>query len=198
MFEVRNSLLLALRVAMSEHQAAAAPSPSGAKSVLGMALAAAFMGAVVVGECAVAWLMLPSVDEVVAQAEQRIEKKTPASHDPVDHLAGEEHKPTMEVDLGQHSFTSFIPSRGVNVRIDFHLYGIVGEEEHKEFEGVYHHVSNRLKESVLVVIRNADVGDLTEANLGLIKRRILEKSNHLLGKRLLQEVVITDFTFVEQ
>jgi hypothetical protein len=184
---------------MSDTPAPANTGSSGAKSIVGMIVAAAFMGAVVVGECLVAWLMLPSVDDVVAQAEQRIEKHKPASHDPVDHIAPhDDHDSMIEVDLGAHSFTSYIPSRGVNLRVDFHLYGIIKEEDHAAFEKTHHHVANRLKESVLVVIRNAEVGDLTEANLGLIKRRILEKSNRLLGKNLLHDAVITDFTFVEQ
>jgi len=34
--------------------------------------------------------------------------------------------------------------------------------------------------------------------LGLIKRKILEKSNRTLGKPLLQEILIPDFSFVEQ
>jgi flagellar FliL protein len=178
---------------------AAAPQTSGAKSLVGMVIAAAFMGAVVAAECLIAWLMIPSVDEVVAQAEHRIQERAPKSHDPVDHLDPEhEHEETVEVDLGAHSFTSYVPARGTNLRIDFHLYGIVSHEEHTEFEHLYHPVANRLRESVLVVIRNADVADLTEANLGLIKRRILEKSNRLLGKNLLRDLVVTDFTFVEQ
>ena len=40
--------------------------------------------------------------------------------------------------------------------------------------------------------------DLTDAGLGLIKRKILEKTNRALGKPLLQTVVFSDFSFVEQ
>ncbi len=167
--------------------------------MLGMVIAAAFMGAVVVTECLIAWLMIPSVDDVVAQAESRIQQRQPISNDPVDALAPEdEQKPTVEVDLGGHSFSSYMPSRGVNLRIDFHLYGIIYQEKQAEFESRYPRIANRLRESVLVVVRNAEIADLTEANLGLLKRRILEKSNQLLGMNLLRDVVVTDFTYVEQ
>ncbi len=184
---------------MAENSARETSAAPGAKSVVGMVIAAAFMGAVVAVECLIAWLMIPSVDEVVAQAEQKIQQRMPASSDPVDQLAPEEDvKPTVEVDLGDHSFSTFLPARGVNLRVDFHLYGIVRREDQAEFDKLYQPVSNRIRESVLVVSRNAEISDLTEANLGLIKRRILEKTNRLLTKNLLRDVVVTDFTYVEQ
>jgi hypothetical protein len=34
--------------------------------------------------------------------------------------------------------------------------------------------------------------------LGLIRRKILEKSNRTLGKPLLEEVIFSDFSLVEQ
>jgi len=178
----------------------AVPEPAaGARSILGMVLAASFMGALIAAECLVAWLMIPSVDDVVAQAEQKFQQRMPASADPVDHLApAEEKKPTAEVDLGSHNFTTHLPDRGMNLRIDFRLHGIVRREDQAEFDKLYQPVANRIRESVLVVIRNSEVADLTEANLGLIKRRILEKSNRLLTKNLLRDVVITDFTLIEQ
>ena len=40
--------------------------------------------------------------------------------------------------------------------------------------------------------------DLTEAGLGLIKRKILEKTNRALGKPLLQEAVFSKFSFIER
>src|SRR5436853_128840 len=43
-----------------------------------------------------------------------------------------------------------------------------------------------------------EVTDLTDAGLGLIKRRILETTNKTLGKPLLQGVVFSEFSFVEQ
>jgi flagellar FliL protein len=40
--------------------------------------------------------------------------------------------------------------------------------------------------------------DLTDAGLGLIKRRILATTNKVLGKPLVQSVVFTEFRFNEQ
>ena len=57
---------------------------------------------------------------------------------------------------------------------------------------------HRIRENVIIIIRSAEVTDLTDAGLGLIKRRILETTNKTLGKPLLQEVVFSEFSFIEQ
>ena len=51
---------------------------------------------------------------------------------------------------------------------------------------------------MIVIIRSAEIADLTDAGLGLIKRRILETTNKTLGKPILQAVMFSDFSFVEQ
>ncbi len=48
------------------------------------------------------------------------------------------------------------------------------------------------------IIRSADINDLTDPALGLLKRKILETTNKALGKPLLQGVAFSEFTFLEQ
>ena len=57
---------------------------------------------------------------------------------------------------------------------------------------------HRFREQVLVTVRAADLTELTDAGLGLMKRKILERANHTLGKPLLETVVVSDFSFIEQ
>lgn len=57
---------------------------------------------------------------------------------------------------------------------------------------------HRLRDQIIFEIRNAQLSDLTDPGLGLIKRRILAKSNDLLGQPLLQNVVFSEFSFIEQ
>ena len=59
-------------------------------------------------------------------------------------------------------------------------------------------LQHRIREQVIVTVRNSEIGDLTDPGLTLIKRKILEKTNRLLGKEYLQNVVFSDFSFVEQ
>jgi hypothetical protein len=49
-----------------------------------------------------------------------------------------------------------------------------------------------------VIVRGAEITDLTDAGLGLMKRKILDRANRTLGKPLLQTVVVSDFSFIEQ
>ena len=56
----------------------------------------------------------------------------------------------------------------------------------------------RLRERITVEFRNAEITDLADSELGLIKRRILEKSNALFGKPLLRSVLLPDFNYYQQ
>jgi flagellar FliL protein len=78
------------------------------------------------------------------------------------------------------------------------LYGSVLNKHGEDFN---HRLSDnkfRIRDNVIVIIRSAEIADLTDAGLGLIKRRILETTNKALGKPLLQAVMFSDFSFVEQ
>jgi flagellar FliL protein len=162
---------------------------------------AAFITVVIVVEGVVAWLLIPSQQKIEAIAESKIAEQTAKEadpHDPASHHGDESAHATMEADMGQFGVTAFQPANNSTLRIDFHLYGTVLETDATDFEHVYASTQNRIREQVIVTIRNSEIADLTDPGLGLIKRKILEKTNRLLGKPLLQNVVFSDFSFVEQ
>jgi flagellar FliL protein len=74
----------------------------------------------------------------------------------------------------------------------------VPEKEHAEFGKLYAKCQHRLRDQVIYEIRNSEMSDLTDPGLALIKRKILAKSNGLLGKPLIRTVVFSDYAFVEQ
>ena len=84
------------------------------------------------------------------------------------------------------------------MRIDFHLFGTVKTENQKDFLKLMEENKHRFREQVLVTVRGAEITDLTDAGLGLMKRKLLDRANHTLGKPVLQTVVISDFSFIEQ
>jgi len=119
--------------------------------------------------------------------------------------AGQEASPAdevppgdVEVDLGEFCVTALQPAANLTLRIDFHLFGSVAAENEKEFKRLLEDNRHRFREQVLVTIRSADIADLTDASLGLVKRTILERAHKTLGKPLLREVIISDYSFVEQ
>jgi flagellar FliL protein len=104
----------------------------------------------------------------------------------------------IEVEIGDFSVTSYQPSSEATLRIDFHLFATVPEEGEGLFASQLKRNKNRVREQVIVTMRNAELTDLTDPGLGLIKRRILTKVNRTLGKPLLRTIIISDFSFVEQ
>lgn len=108
------------------------------------------------------------------------------------------HSDATEVDLGNFTVSGFQPASNSTLFITFHLYGTVRHKYSEEFGQRLEENQHRIRDNIIVIIRSAEITDLTDAGLGLIKRRILETTNKTLGKPLLQEVVFSDFSFIEQ
>ena len=110
----------------------------------------------------------------------------------------DENTQLVEVDLGEFALTSFQPTSNTTLRIDFHLYGAVKQEQFEGFQVEFEEKKHRFRDQVLAIFRKSEITDLTDAGLGLIKRKILEKTNHTLGKPFLKAVIFSDFSFIEQ
>ncbi len=103
-----------------------------------------------------------------------------------------------EVDLGEFTVTAFQPLTNTTTRIDFHLFGTTSAEDVAGFQKAWEENKHRLRDQVIVTLRSSEPSELTDAGLGLIKRRILEKTNRTLGKPYLRSVIFSDFSFIEQ
>jgi flagellar FliL protein len=104
----------------------------------------------------------------------------------------------IEVLLGEFSVTTFQPATNTTLRIEFNLYGTVLAKDEQEFLGALEDNKHRFRDQVLVIVRSAEITDLTDAGLGLVKRKIMEKTNRMIGKPLLHSVIFSDFSFIEQ
>ncbi len=203
---------------MSEAAHAAAPAAAGKKSKVKII---AIVGIIVAVQCVLAFLFLPGGD---AKADSKKDKAAKAAENSEEH--GPKATEAREVDLGQFNLTTFNPNSNTTLVIDFHLYGTVsaeheeveakgaeakkegekkaeggkaGEEpDNSKFGKLLKKSKHRFREQVIVIIRNAEMGDLADPGLGLIKRQILAKTNSLLGEPLLKEVIFSDFAVVEQ
>lgn len=178
---------------------AAVPAKSGG-SLMGKLVVALFMGAVIVTEVIAFYFLFPDADRVASLAEERIAKKlaTKVVDGDEDEGKGKGDKKVVEVDLGDFDITAHQPAANSTIRINFHLFATVREDEKSEFENLKSASQHRLRDKIIFEVRNAEITDITDPGLGLIKRRILEKSNAVLGKPLLRSVVFSDFAFVEQ
>ena len=157
---------------------------------------AVLVAVVILTECVFAYLLIPSRGDLEKWSAEKTAKEAEHGH------AEKEHKheghPETEVDLGKYNVVVHHPASNITLRVTFHLIGTVGHEEHHEFEELLGKNQHRLRDQAIFEIRNCQIDDLTDPGLALLKRRILAKSNDLLGKPLLHSVVFSDFSFVEQ
>lgn len=189
----------------------------GKKSIglMGMIKAVAFIGAIVVVEVVAASMLLPSGSETEATAHKlaAAEKGHAAADDThsdhgthdahgEDKAAGHggegDHHDTVEVELGRYNVTRYNPVNDTTLIVDFELFGVVLAEEQSDFTHHFEKNKVRLREQVIMTLGGADTTELTDAELGLLKRRILEKTNRALGKPMVQEVLFSKFNFVER
>jgi hypothetical protein len=155
---------------------------------------AGFVGAVILAECLAAYFLIPSSAQLEASAKARAEEKQKDDeHHGEDH--GESNGNSVEVELGKYNITVHRPASDVTLRVSFILIGTVDEHEREAFDILFEKNQHRLRDKIIFEIRNCELSDLTDPGLGLIKRRILAKSNELLGKPILQSVVFSEFSY---
>jgi len=171
--------------------------PKGGSSILLKIGIAGFIGAVIMTEVAVAYMFIPSASDVEALAVEKAAAELKAEAEASGEV-DETRVEMAEVDLGSFALAMSRPGSTSTVRINFHLWGAVTEEEQAEFATMLEKYRHRMRDIVVTEVRGSESTEIDEASLGLIKRRILEKSNQLLGKPLLKSVMFSNFSFVDQ
>lgn len=177
------------------------PAARGKSAILGKLILLTLLATIVGFECLAASFLLPSAEETAALAGMQSDDVPPTENSGImEELAAmdAEIKNQREVDLGMFTVTAFQPLSNTTMRIDFHLYGTVSKDDEEDFTMAWDENQHRLRDQVIVTLRSSELGDLTDAGLGLIKRRILEKTNRTLGKPYLRSVIFSDFSFIEQ
>jgi flagellar FliL protein len=164
-------------------------------------LIGAFIGGVALIECAAAYVLMPSGDDVSQWAQNRDQQ--PAAMLPEDDEEpapdfSNEGKPAVEVELGEYGVTAYQPVSNTTLRIDFRLFGTVLDGDVSDFDKRMERNKHRVRDQVIVTVRSAEVTDFTDAGLGLLKRKILDRTNRMLGRPLIQDVMFSEFSFVEQ
>lgn len=161
-------------------------------------LAAAIVSLVIIAESVVAYLVFPSAQDTAARAEARLGDAVAAEDEMDSELAKTNNKPLVEVPLGDFTVSAYQPASNTTLRIDFRLYGLALEDDEPDLIAELERSQHRFREQVIVTVRSSETTDLSDPSLGLIKRKLLEKTNRWFAKTLLQEIIIDDFSFVEQ
>src|SRR5438874_2047526 len=124
-------------LAMSESAAKpAAATDSPKKGMLAKLIALVFLLVVLGGEALIAFLFLPTADEVAA-ASHSAEKASghKQGHDALPGLDHEVSEQSLkELDLEKYNLTIPNMKTGTSYRVDFHLWGVVAGEHQAEFQ----------------------------------------------------------------
>jgi flagellar FliL protein len=179
-------------------------SPAKKPGMMALVKAGVILSVVVVVEMVAASVLIPSaketasIGEKLANAELNQQETRPDTEGPAESPETDPTADTLEVDLGSYHVLTYEPESGISLNIDFELWGTVLAEEESTFHQLFTVNEHRIKEQVIITMRGTELTDLTAAELGLIKRRILEKTNRALGKPLLREVLFPKFSFLER
>lgn len=184
---------------------AAAAAPRKKPGLMTLVKALAFISVIVLIELACASMFFPSEEETEQIAEKLAAAEAAQDLEQVEGSDTEESstgtitmRDMREVPLGSYHVPTYNQKTGTSLNVDFELYGTVLADEESEFFQLYEANQVRIREQVLVTIRSSELTDLTDSGLGLIKRKILEKTNRALGKPLLHEAVFSEYSFVER
>jgi len=108
-------------------------------------------------------------------------------------------KNIVEVDVGKFDCTNSKADAGTAVHVTFNLVAIVAKGQDEDFrEAVTQEHKNRVRQAVVAVCRSSSLDDLYDPEIGVIKRRIRETVNKVLGQSYIKEVVLSDFKTMEQ
>ena len=184
-----------------------APAKKKGPGMMTLVKAAAILSVIVLAQVCAAAMLLPSADETRAVGEQLAaaahgkeaehdEHGASEGHGDAAHGAGGEH--TIEVNLGAFHIVSFNAKSGKSLSVDFELFGTVLASEQEDFDHLYAAHEKRISEQITIAVRGLQADDLSDPGLGLIKRLILEKTNRALGKPLVREAVIAQFSHIER
>jgi hypothetical protein len=185
-------------------------------------LVCTFVALVILTECLFAWFLIPSTSDLESWAKAKAaESQSHGEAGPAGGHGGHDTHGTdahgqdahgaghatgshgdghheVEAELGKFNVVIHQPAANLTMRVNFHLIGTLPHESETEFNELLAKNEHRLRDQVIFEIRNSRVEDLTDPGLALLKRKILAKSNELLGKPILRTVLFSDFSFIEQ
>jgi hypothetical protein len=194
---------------MADHAAPAEPAteapPKKKGGIMTLVKALAIVSLIVIAQVCAASMLIPTADETREVGKQLAGAGhgEEAEHDEHaeeghgdEHGAGGHGDHTIEVNLGVYHIVSFNPKTGKSLSVDFELFGTVLAEEQTEFDHLYAAHEKRISEQITIAVRGLQTEDMADPGLGLIKRIILEKTNRALGKPLVREALISQFSFI--
>lgn len=160
-------------------------------------LIAGVISLVVVLETALFFFLVPSAEEISALAEARLIQSVRDSKEQTEAEKVENEK-VDEFQLGEFAEVFTPIDSDQSLRVELRMYGLVRKKNVNQLKNEFNAKEGRLRHAIRMKIRNSELAELKENQLGLLQRRILTTCNHLLEGDLLLGVGFIDFQVIEQ
>jgi flagellar FliL protein len=174
------------------------PAPAG-PSFMGKIVAAIVIGIIVAGEAGLVYFFLPNADAIASRVREEVKQELNDGDEKLEDVAqASEFTEQAEVELGSFTLAIHQPSTNSTLNVTCRVMGTIEKLDQVDFDKLLANNANRLRERIIIEFRSAELDELTDAGLGLLKRRILEKSNQLLGKPILKSIMFPEYNYYQQ
>ncbi|MBI3860340.1 MAG: flagellar basal body-associated FliL family protein [Planctomycetia bacterium] len=103
-----------------------------------------------------------------------------------------------EVAVGDFSFSNTSAVPGIIMNVDFKLTALASPSQSSILESQMRWHQERIREAINRIVRSSSYDQLTDPNLGTLKRLIRGEINQLMSGKLVSEIVINDIRILEQ
>ena len=159
------------------------------------------IAAVIVIETSLAFIFIPDSKKVTAQFRKDIKKELVEEFEGDEDLLGEkgnEEEKLIEKELGTYDITIHDSKSGTTYAVDCTVVCTINEDDTTIFDEMYEDNQYRVREKIMIQFREANIEDLAEKQLGLIKKRISKNINDLFDGKMLREVHLPEFNYYQQ
>ena len=176
----------------AEPAAAETAAPAGRhKSIL-----IGFVSVIVLVETAMFFFLVPSAEEVSALAEARLIQSVQQGRQEAKEQTLDENS-IQEFDLVMFGETFSPIDTEDRYRVELSLFGLIRKKNLPRMTAEMAAKDGRLRHAIMLKIRNSELAELDENQLGLLQRRILATCNHLLEDDLLLSVGFNDYQLIK-
>jgi flagellar basal body-associated protein FliL len=156
-----------------------------------------FVSLVVLFETAMFFFLVPSAEEISALAEARLVQSVQHNKEEADQKSVDEDK-VEEFELGMFGETFSPIDTDRQFRVEMKLYGLVRNKNAGALKAEFEAKEGRIRHAIRMKIRNCELSELEENQLGLLQRRILTTCNHLIQGDLLLGVGFIEYQVIEE
>ena len=168
--------------------------PAGGKAKV---IVIGFVSLVVLFETAMFFFLVPSAEEISALAEARLVQSVQQNKEDSDQKSIDEDK-IEEFSLGMFGETFSPIDTEREFRVELKLYALVRNRDAAALKTEFEAKEGRIRHAIRMKVRNSELGELQENQLGLLQRRILTTCNHLIEGDLLLGVGFNEYQLIEE